>query len=555
MEQLDKSPEILEKFILDQNPWHDPKNKDWFMKDGALREAMEAERNGLYTPPKVLFFMKKYFLDEIFANPQKWGVVIVLGPRRVGKTSTFKYWVREKIDPGVSEKSIIYLSLDQDELFIPLEKSRKLREFIGGVIGRYKKPGKPLVIILDEVTFYKGWARSIKNLVDSGDIGPGIGVVATGSYSMDLSSAKRELSGRYGPLGEELKGEVIFHPRRFIEVAESVLGSDFKNLFGRKFGSFGRRTGIIEYLAGIQTEINNIKYNYDKALKQFVDTHYHDLHSLFDNIYMVTGGYPRAIYEAIMSQRNGKRIVSDARYRDDIYTLFVTDSIKFGLSEKELKDILLKIDLPSLQVPHDFSTFSHLKKEDTKRYKEYLEVSGLFSFLPNISPKDIDLKSRAVRAGTDTMKMVVNDPAAFLSIYLCSRGVTSEMLGHAIKVLRENQVREHLSESIVLSHLKHIPMIQISNPDNVGYISFREDGREVADGFCWYINRKNELCLIAMESKCAKNKLNLRDIENRASWAKEKFNVKRLIVVTNLKHLEITEKYSILPIEIFLSLL
>jgi predicted AAA+ superfamily ATPase len=448
------------------------------------------------------------------------------------------------------------VSLDQDELLGVIEKRRKLREFIDEkIIGTYKKRGKPLLIILDEVTFYNGWARAIKNLIDVGKLGPGIGLIATGSYSMDLSSAKRELSGRYGPLGEKLKGEVNFPPRRFIEVAESSLGLTFREFVKRNFGEFGRRTGIIEYLAGIQTKIDDDKYHYERVLEKILRSQYSNLHGVFEGIYMMAGGYPRAVYEALLSARKGQKKVSDARYLDDIYTLLVSDAKKFKLSEDKLKSILSRVGLPSFEISSDYRTLSTLKKEETAEYMEYLTKSGLFDLLPSISPNSIDIQSRMVSPTMGRMKMIVTDPIVFLSIYLCSRGVTTGIFNHVEGVLGERTITEHLCESIVLSHLKFVPNIMISPHKNIGYGVLQEYDRSIPDGLCWYINRKNGLSLIAVEVKCAETKLNMSELEKDALLVKEKFHVKRLIVVTNIEQLELTENCAVIPIEIFLPLL
>jgi len=541
--------------VKSQNPWHNPKNKDWFLKDGSLREVMEAENNGLYEPPKVLFYLEKKFFDPMFADPSKWGVIVILGPRRIGKTSTLKYAIKRYTESDIDGTSFVYISLDQDELLVELERKRLLRGFISKIIETYKKPDTPLIIILDEVTFYLGWARAIKNLIDSGQLGPGVALVATGSYSLDLSSAKRELAGRFGPVGEGLKGEVYFYPRRFIEVAESLLGPGFRNFVRYNLGKYGKRTGLIEYLAGYQTEVNANKYNYHSILRNLLN-YYDDLHNLFENTYIKTGGYPRAVYEATISQRRGKVSVSDARYRDDIYTLFITDSKKFHLSEDVLKSILSKISLPSMQISSDYSTLSSLRKGEVEKYIKYIETAGFTSFLPNVSSsKDIDIKSRLVTPSGNILKMVANDPAAFLSIYLGTRGVKTSIFGHIEETLTNKSIKEHLFESIVLSHLQHMPPIQIS-AKNIGYVLFSDKNNiELADGLCWYINFEGELVLVAVESKHVDRQIDIKEIKEKATKLREIFNVKRLIVVTNLKQLEIKEDYVIVPIEVFLSLM
>ena len=39
---------VIKSIIKNKNAWHDPVNKDWYLKDGALRELMDADAEGLY---------------------------------------------------------------------------------------------------------------------------------------------------------------------------------------------------------------------------------------------------------------------------------------------------------------------------------------------------------------------------------------------------------------------------------------------------------------------------------------------------------------------------
>jgi predicted AAA+ superfamily ATPase len=489
---------VLKRIVKNQNPWHDPVNRDWYLKDGALRELMVAVDEGLYKHPKIYYYLKKEFFEPLYSNDRAYGVLIIRGPRRIGKTSTLKYMIKDYIQRGYNSESFIYLSLDFDELFRDFDKKRYLRELVDEIIRKFKKANEPLIIILDEVTFYKGWARAIKNLIDSGSIGPGIALIATGSYSLDLSSAKRELAGRFGPLGERLRGEQFFYPRRFIEMAEAILGSKFQSFLRRMFGrSSGRRMGLMEYLAGFQTDKDNMRYNYKNILNETLQAHYDDLHNLFENTYLFSGGYPRSIYESIKSQKTGEINIPFARYSDDIFDLLVTDSIKFGLSEDMIKQILSTVNLPSMRLSSSYGTLTkNLRKDETEKYISYLKASGLFSFLPNISsPTQIDLGSAGVTPRKDRLKLIVNDPAAFISIYLCSRGATT--FDQVKRLLLDEGVREHLFEAVVVSHLRYMPRIRIA-PENMGYI-ITEDEEELADGFAWYLDRSNDYAIIPAE--------------------------------------------------------
>ena len=204
----------IEKIVLQSNPWLEGV-VDWAERDGSLIELKKAESEGLFSPPKMYYFLQKNFFIKIFDDPSDYGILIIKGPRRIGKTSTLKLIIDDMIKDGHPKESFVYLSLDEDSFFAEVEKKKRLKEILLNIIELYKQEGKPLLLILDEITFYKGWARVLKNLYDSGVIRNGIGVIATGSYSLDLSGAKRELSGRFGPLGEQCGEEIVFPPRRF----------------------------------------------------------------------------------------------------------------------------------------------------------------------------------------------------------------------------------------------------------------------------------------------------------------------------------------------------
>lgn len=539
--------------IVEDSPWQDEKKREWYLNDGSLREVIEAESRGLFEPPKIFYHLKKNFFEKLLLDKNLWGVVVIRGPRRVGKTSTLKYLVKTMIEEGYDRKSFFYISLDNEKLFFALGRKKMLREILRELINKFEKQ-KPLIIILDEVTFYKGWARAIKNLVDSGEIGRGIGVIATGSYSLDLSTAKAELPGRFGPLGERLGGDILFPPRRFVEVAESLLGSEFREFLSKNFGKVGRRLGTLEFLGGFQTEANNLVYDYESRIEILIDKFYDDLHGILE-IYMFSGGYPRAFFEAIISQQKGNMKISDARYRDDIYELFVADCRKFRLDENTLKKILLNLQKPSMHISSTYDTLTRnisLKKDEIFKYIKYFKSSGLFDFIPSISsPDEININTKSVIPSGKKLKLLVTDPAAFISFYLCSRNVHN--IFEKSKTIISGNIKELLFEAVAVSHLRYLPL---KKPfQNIGYILKIENKkeRELSDAFIWYINHENKFIRIPIEIKYTKN-FERKEIKEKAEMLKD-FGSKRLIIVSNTKKFEIEKDYVIIPAEIYLLLL
>jgi predicted AAA+ superfamily ATPase len=536
----------LIKLVVSQSPWH-ADEANWHKQDGALLEVNSAESLGFYHPPKKYYFLKERFFDPLATNNQLFGVIVIRGPRRVGKTSTLKYAVRELIKAGFPAKSIFYMSLDVEELCGVLEKKKLLKEFLSEIIKRYSLV-KPLIIILDEVTFYPGWGRAIKNLIDEGAIGKGVAVIATGSYALDLTSARSELAGRYGPLGERCGGEVFFPPRRFAEVAESILPQSFLSFLGRRLGRGVKKVGLLEFFSGWQTEEEAKKWVYFTTIDEFMSKHYKDVHGILE-IYKQSGGYPRTVFEAILSQRSADLKITDARYIDDIYRLLISDCRKFKLDENELQKMLLSVDKPAMRIAASYTTLSSLKKDEIERYIDYLVTSGLISFIPNISSPD-EIKSDMIICKGDKLKLVVNDPSVFIALYCGSRNIAS-IFNKVSSILTD--CKGETLESMAISHLKFFSVNQPFN--NIAYILHEENKQEieVCDAFLWYLNFKNQLVTIPIEVKCY-DSINLTEIREKADLLIEKYGAKRLIVVSNKNIVDIQKKYVIIPIELFLLL-
>ncbi len=248
-----KEIDDLVDLVLQESPWIT--NEDWYKEDEALRYIVDAENLGLSDePPKVYFYLKENFFDRHFNERNKFGMVVIRGPRRIGKTSMLKFITKKLIEEGVSPKSLLYFSLDNEKLLGVLNSKKNLQELIEALLEKFNEH-KPLIIILDEVTFYNGWPMALKNLVDRGKIGEGVGIIATGSYSLDLRNAKSYLSGRFGPLGETFDGDIFVYPRRFVEVANTIIGNRL-NYFMRKYlGRSPVRIGLLEYFGGFQINL------------------------------------------------------------------------------------------------------------------------------------------------------------------------------------------------------------------------------------------------------------------------------------------------------------
>ena len=252
----------IEKLVA-QNPW-------W-----AEKRAIEKDSKVL----KVLNSGGK--ISFVIDDENK----VLIGPRQLGKTTSFKFDIYKKIiKQNIDPNSILYYSFDTSRDY----------EDILDVIQTFTKSGGRKVLYLDEVSFVDGWQRAIKAFLDS-DASANTVLHITGSSSINL------------------KKELI--PGRNIKFVE-FLPLSFKE-FLLSFGS-----------AGLKQQIERSK---DSDLKEIIKksspllTHFAEISRWFD-MYLKTGGYPDAIFDYL-----NNRAVSADLY-DVHWNAFISDISKSNKS-------------------------------------------------------------------------------------------------------------------------------------------------------------------------------------------------------------------------------
>jgi predicted AAA+ superfamily ATPase len=117
--------------------------------------------------------------------------IVLVGPRRVGKTVMLKHLISSMLKEGVVGTDILFLSLDT-----PLYSGRSLESLVRLFTDLHgHAPGRPLWILFDEVQYLKDWEVHLKSLVDSF---PHIRFVASGSAAAALRMKSRESgAGRF----------------------------------------------------------------------------------------------------------------------------------------------------------------------------------------------------------------------------------------------------------------------------------------------------------------------------------------------------------------------
>lgn len=88
--------------------------------------------------------------------------VVLMGPRRVGKTVMLNHAIQQLIDSGVASQRILYVSIDAPIYTkLPLEKILQLARAISGSTDDFQ------YCIFDEIQYLKDWEVHLKSLVDT----------------------------------------------------------------------------------------------------------------------------------------------------------------------------------------------------------------------------------------------------------------------------------------------------------------------------------------------------------------------------------------------------
>ncbi len=257
--------------------------------------------------------------------------IVLMGPRRVGKTVMVYHSIRMLLDSDIDAKNILYVSLETP-IYTVLSLERILSYF--QELFNHELDSK-LFVFFDEIQYLREWEIHLKSLVDSF---PTYRFVATGSAAAALRLKSTE-SGA-GRFSDYLLPPLTFAEYlMFIGKEEELITSELHELEG------------YECLPRSIEELN----------KEFVN-------------YLNFGGYPEAVFSETIRQDPGQYIKSDII---DKVLLRDLPSL-YGISDiKELNRLFTTLAYNSgNEVSLDgLSKSSGVAKNTIKRYLEYLEAA------------------------------------------------------------------------------------------------------------------------------------------------------------------------------------
>jgi len=134
------------------------------------------------------------------------GIYSISGGRQIGKTTLLKQWMAELLEKNIDPSRIVYFT---GEL---IDDHHSLVRLITETV--QDMPGNEMCyLLLDEVTYIRGWDKGVKFLADAGIL-EHIILMLTGSDTVLIKEARMRFPGRRG---EAEIVDFLLHPLNFFE--------------------------------------------------------------------------------------------------------------------------------------------------------------------------------------------------------------------------------------------------------------------------------------------------------------------------------------------------
>ena len=304
--------EIIKRLAFD-NPW-------W--------ETGEIDENRRNWPRRAYFAGFMHLVQQAEVNR----AVVLMGPRRVGKTVMLTQSIQKLIDDGIDANHVFYVAVDTPT-YTGVSLEQLLLWFMD--IHGHERSDQ-LFVLYDEIQYHPDWERHLKSLVDSF---PAMRFVASGSAAAALKMKSVESgAGRFT--------DFLLPPLNFAE--------------------FLRFTGIEEAL----TDYENNKYDVDGLNEAFVD-------------YVNFGAFPEAVLKqevrAHMDRFVANDIVDKVLLRDlpSLYGIADTQELKRFFT-------VLAYNTGEEVSLEGLAQASGVAKNTLRKYLDYLEAAFLIHRLHRI---------------------------------------------------------------------------------------------------------------------------------------------------------------------------
>jgi uncharacterized protein len=267
--------------------------------------------------------------------------VVLMGPRRVGKTVMIHQAIQALLSEGVPPKSVCYFSVDHP-IYNGLSLD-KLLEYYEQATGTNRKSGQ-VYAFFDEIQYLRQWEIHLKSLVDTYT---NVKALASGSAAAALRMKSEESgAGRFT--------DFLLPPLTFYEYLVLL---DKTSLFEKPADSAPGRNIFVTH-------------DIDEANRQFVE-------------YLNFGGYPEAIFSPQIQTDPARFIKSDII---DKVLLRDLPSL-YGISDiQELNHLFTTLAFNTAREVslEELSKNSGVAKNTLKRYIDYLEAAFLIKIVHRV---------------------------------------------------------------------------------------------------------------------------------------------------------------------------
>lgn len=341
-------PEEVRERIRFENPW-------W--KSGEINEEVGAVRPRAYLT---------HFLQLAQTNsPHR--ALLLMGPRRVGKTWMMYHTIQRLIDGGRDPRCLCYINV-QNPLYNGLGLEDLMK--IGLSSAEVTLEDRP-VVFFDEIQYLREWEVHLKTLVDSYR---SVKFVASGSAAAALKLKSDESgAGRFT--------DFLLPPLTFYEYLE-MLGKDDLVTVNNPGDRFSRSFGAV------------------------------DIHALNESFlhYLNFGGYPEVVFSSDIQADPGRFVkadIVDKVLMKDLPSLYGIQDVQElnSLFQTLTYNTAGEISLGEL------SQKSGVAKNTIKRYIEYLESAFLIRVVHRV-----DHNAKRFQRAT-RFKVYLTNPSLFCALF------------------------------------------------------------------------------------------------------------------------------------------
>lgn len=334
-------PEDLQRVFEEQNPWH---------RTGTVPASLACE----IERPLAQLLWKRLTDDE----PHRFQ--IVLGPRRVGKTTALYQTVRHLIADGVAPNRIWWLRLDH-----PLLLQEDLGALVRHVLSQTDAtPEQPAYLMLDELVYTDSWDLWLKTFFDDG--WP-VRIAATSSATAALR--ERRLESGIGRWSEQHLTPYLFD--EFLDLVGEDVSADAQATLAETIRSLP---------AGQRAETGLEAWR---------------------RAFVLVGGFPELLNRrANGNQDEANRLLESQQVlRADAVERAIYKDIpqSFGLDNPMMLERLLYVlaaQVTGILSPTNICSDLGLSQPTFDRYLSYLEQAFLVFTLPNYSGTETAIQRR-----------------------------------------------------------------------------------------------------------------------------------------------------------------